>query len=53
VVFNGRTIAGEVVMPFISEGYEGFDVNHPYDWDLAERLVASGEAQLPKVEKIS
>jgi len=53
VVFDGRTIAGEVVMPFISEGYEGFDVNHPYDWDLAERLVASGEAQLPKVEKIS
>ncbi|MCZ2127910.1 MAG: acylneuraminate cytidylyltransferase family protein [Anaerolineales bacterium] len=52
-VFDGRTIAGETVMPFISQGYEGFDVNHPYDWDLAERLVASGEAQLPKVEKIS
>ncbi len=53
VVFDGRTIAGEVVMPFISEGYEGFDVNHPYDWELAERLVARGEAQLPEVEKIS
>jgi len=51
VVFEGRTIAGEVVMPFLTEGYEGFDVNHPYDWELAERLVASGEAQLPKVEK--
>ncbi len=53
VVFDGHTIAGETVMPFISEGYEGFDVNHPYDWELAERLVASGEAQLPKVEKNS
>lgn len=53
VVFDGRTIAGEVVMPFISEGYEGFDVNHLYDWDLAERLAAGGEALLPKVEKIS
>lgn len=52
VVFNGRTIAGEVVMPFFTEGYEGFDVNRPYDWELAERLIASGEAQLPKVEKI-
>ncbi|MCQ3935865.1 MAG: acylneuraminate cytidylyltransferase family protein [Chloroflexi bacterium] len=52
VVFNGRTIAGEVVMPFFTEGYEGFDVNRPYDWELAERLAASGEAQLPKVEKI-
>lgn len=52
VVFNGRTIAGEVVMPFFTEGYEGFDVNRPYDWELAERLLASGEVQLPKVEKI-
>jgi N-acylneuraminate cytidylyltransferase len=52
VVFNGRTIAGEVVMPFFTEGYEGFDVNRPYDWELAERLVASGESQLPKVEKV-
>jgi N-acylneuraminate cytidylyltransferase len=50
VVFNGRTIAGEVIMPFISEGYEGFDVNHPYDWGLAEKLVVSGEAELPKVD---
>jgi CMP-N,N'-diacetyllegionaminic acid synthase len=40
-------------MPFFTEGYEGFDVNHPYDWELAERLVASGEVGLPKVEKIS
>ncbi len=49
VVFNGRTIAGGVVMPFFTEGYEGFDVNHPYDWELAERLVARREAELPKV----
>jgi len=53
VVFNGRTIAGNVVMPFFTEGCEGFDVNRPYDWELAERLVARGEAELPKVEKIS
>ncbi|HLA86702.1 MAG TPA: acylneuraminate cytidylyltransferase family protein [Anaerolineales bacterium] len=53
VVFNGRTIAGNVVMPFFMEGCEGFDVNRPYDWELAERLVARGEAELPKVEKIS
>lgn len=50
VVFDGRTIAGNVVMPFFTQGYEGFDVNHPYDWELAEKLVASGEAKLPKVE---
>jgi CMP-N,N'-diacetyllegionaminic acid synthase len=50
VVFNGRTIAGNVVMPFFTEGYEGLDVNRPYDWELAEKLIASGEAQLPKID---
>lgn len=52
VVFEERTIAGNVIMPFFTEGYEGFDVNHPYDWELAEHLVASGEAKLPSVERI-
>ena len=50
VVFDGRTIAGNVVMPFFTQGYEGFDVNRPYDWELAEKLIASGEAKLPKVD---
>jgi len=49
VVFEGRTIAGNVLMPFFTEGYEGFDVNHPYDWDLAEHLVREGMARLPVV----
>jgi N-acylneuraminate cytidylyltransferase len=49
VVFNGRTIAGNVVMPFLTKDFEGFDVNNPYDWALAEKLVANGEAQLPAV----
>ncbi len=49
VVFASRTIAGDVVMPFFTQGYEGFDVNSPYDWDLAEHLVGSGEAALPRV----
>jgi N-acylneuraminate cytidylyltransferase len=49
VVFKGRTIAGNVLMPFFTENYEGFDVNSAYDWDLAEHLVKSGQAQLPSV----
>jgi CMP-N,N'-diacetyllegionaminic acid synthase len=40
-----------VVMPFFTEGYEGFDVNRPYDWELAERLVTTGVAELPRVSK--
>ncbi|MBA2302650.1 MAG: acylneuraminate cytidylyltransferase family protein [Acidobacteria bacterium] len=45
-----RTIAGVNIVPFLTEGFEGFDVNHPYDWHLAELLVARGEALLPSVE---
>ena len=50
VIFEDRTIAGEVLMPFLTEGYEGFDVNHPYDWQLAEELVRTGQARLPEIK---
>ena len=49
VVSEGRTIAGTQVMPFFTDGEEGFDVNNPMDWELAELLVRSGRAQLPIV----
>jgi N-acylneuraminate cytidylyltransferase len=49
VVRERRTIAGEVVVPFITEGREGFDINDAYDWLVAERLVADGDAVLPRV----
>jgi len=51
VVFDGRTIAGNVVMPFLTEGHEGFDVNRPMDWRIAEELVVNGEAVLPDVRQ--
>ena len=49
VVTEGRTIAGNVLVPFFTEGYEGFDINDEYDWMVAERLVASGDAVLPPI----
>jgi N-acylneuraminate cytidylyltransferase len=49
VVQNEKTIAGTVLMPFLTHGSEGFDVNKPYDWELAEHLVRSGQARLPAV----
>jgi N-acylneuraminate cytidylyltransferase len=52
VVFEERTIAGNVLMPFFTEGYEGFDVNHPYDWQLAEQLVRTGQARLPEIDNV-
>lgn len=49
VVTVGRTIAGSVVVPFISEGCEGLDVNEEFDWWKAERLLADGAASLPPI----
>jgi CMP-N,N'-diacetyllegionaminic acid synthase len=53
VVLDGRTIAGTVLMPFFTEGHEGFDVNSAYDWDLAEHLVRGGRARLPFIPQSS
>ena len=49
VVFESRTIAGNVLMPFFTKDYEGFDVNSAYDWNLAEHLIDSGQAGLPSI----
>jgi N-acylneuraminate cytidylyltransferase len=50
VVFDGRTIAGDVVMPFFTEAYEGFDINRAEDWSAAEALVDSRAGRLPAVD---
>jgi CMP-N,N'-diacetyllegionaminic acid synthase len=52
VVFERRTIAGDVLVPFLTEGYEGFDINDPTDWMVAERLIADGLAELPRVAQM-
>ena len=51
VVFESRTIAGDVLMPFFTKDYEGFDVNSAYDWNLAEHLIDSGQARLPSISQ--
>src|SRR5688572_26162858 len=52
VVFDRRTIAGDVVVPFVTESYEGFDINDPADWMIAEKLLADGAVQLPAVPQV-
>lgn len=44
-----NSIAGESIIPFISQGLEGFDINDPEDWWMAERLLATQEATLPLI----
>jgi N-acylneuraminate cytidylyltransferase len=43
------SIAGEAIVPFVSNALEGFDVNHPEDWILAEYYLQQGEATLPAI----
>ncbi len=51
VVTEQRSIAGTVVVPFMTEGHEGFDINDPRDWALAETLIDEGAAHLPRVDR--
>ena len=49
IVARGE-IAGDRVVPFLTQGWEGFSIDYPEDWGLAEQAVATGEAELPRVE---
>jgi CMP-N-acetylneuraminic acid synthetase len=51
VVRERRTIAGDVLVPFLTDGYEGFDINDAVDWMVAERLLAEGQVILPAVSR--
>lgn len=49
-VLKTGTIAGAKICPFLTEGYEGFDLNRPEDWILAEHfLKKEGVGILPAV----
>jgi CMP-N,N'-diacetyllegionaminic acid synthase len=50
VVKEGRTIAGESLIPFITEGVEGFDVNEEFDWWKVEQILATTEYGLHKIK---
>lgn len=44
-----RTIAGNVLVPFLTDEMEGFDINDAEDWWLANFLLSEGRAQLPAI----
>jgi len=44
-------VSGEIIMPYFTYGYEGFDINCEADWLLAETLIERGLAVLPEVGK--
>lgn len=51
VVFDKHTIAGDEIVPFFTDMYEGLDINYPEDWRLVEDLVTAGSVTLPAVSQ--
>ena len=51
VPLESGSIAGEAIIPFVSQGLEGFDINEPEDWLLAEHYLAKGETRLPNINR--
>ena len=46
-VMETGTISGNRIAPFLTEDYEGFDINSELDWLVAEVLDKTGKARLP------
>jgi CMP-N,N'-diacetyllegionaminic acid synthase len=49
VVSQTGTREGRVVAPFLTSGYEGFNIDDEEDWDRARRLLDAGDVTLPDV----
>lgn len=49
VALERDSISGSSIVPFISEGFEGHDLNNLVDWVVAEDLIHTGKAQLPAI----
>ena len=52
VVFATGTREGRTVAPFLTSGYEGFNVDDEEDWQRARSLVESRAVSLPRVERL-
>jgi CMP-N,N'-diacetyllegionaminic acid synthase len=51
VVVATGTREGRMLAPFLTEGYEGLNIDDEEDFARAEELVQSGRARLPVVER--
>jgi N-acylneuraminate cytidylyltransferase len=49
VVSQTGTREGKVVAPYLTEGYQGFNIDDEEDWDRARRLLDDGDVSLPDV----
>lgn len=51
VPLEGGNIAGTVLVPFLTQGDEGMDVNTERDWWYTDYMLQRGEASLPRVAR--
>jgi len=51
VLKKQKSISGRNIIPFISTGYEGFDINEPWDLELARNLVQEDSSLLLEIKK--
>ena len=42
---------GKVISAFLTEGLEGFSIDHPYEWIHAELLAAADPSVLPEIDQ--
>lgn len=49
VTSAGLDIAGDRVLALISQGWEGFSIDYPDDWERAEADIAAGDASLSPI----
>ena len=48
-VLQQHSISGERVMPFFTDGDEGYDLNSERDWLFLEFLLKTGQVSLPEI----
>ncbi len=51
VVSQTGTREGRVVAPFLTQGFEGFNIDDEEDWEQARRILDRGDAELPHVQQ--
>ncbi len=51
-VRSTRSIAGTSMLPFLTENFEGVDINAPADWHYARYVIEHEEARLPVISQM-
>lgn len=49
IPLNTNSIAGENIIPYLTVGFEGYDLNTEKDWIYAEYLLKYGKVRLPEI----